>query len=117
MLILVLFRYGNHICLLDATYRTTKYALPLFFLAVKTNVGYSVVAEFVVENETKDAIKLGISTIKGWIEEDSWSWQPVQFMTDYCEREIHAIEAVFPGMILTYFNGYINLIQVLNLIL
>ena len=51
------FRYGNEICLLDATYRTTKYALPLFFLAVPTNCGYSVVAEFVVENETKESIK------------------------------------------------------------
>ena len=28
-----------------------KYALPLFFLAVKTNVGFSVVAEIVVQNK------------------------------------------------------------------
>ena len=25
-------RYGNHMILLDATYKTTKYALPLFFV-------------------------------------------------------------------------------------
>ena len=25
-------RYGNDVCLLNATYKTTKYALPLFFL-------------------------------------------------------------------------------------
>lgn len=31
-------RYGNDICLLDATYKTTEYALPLFFVAVKTNL-------------------------------------------------------------------------------
>ena len=30
--------YGNDICLFDATYKTTRYALPVFFLAVKTNV-------------------------------------------------------------------------------
>ena len=37
-------RYGNAINLLDATYKTTKYAIPLFFLAVKTNVDYQVFA-------------------------------------------------------------------------
>ena len=40
-------RYGNDVCLLDATYKTTKYALPLFFVAVKTNVDYQIVASFV----------------------------------------------------------------------
>ena len=33
-------RYGNKLCLPDATYKTTRYALPLFFVAVKTNVDY-----------------------------------------------------------------------------
>ena len=28
-------RYGNKMTLLDATYKTTKYSLPLFFLVVK----------------------------------------------------------------------------------
>ena len=42
----LLARYG-YTCLLDATYKTTKYALPLFFLCVRTNVDYVVVAEFV----------------------------------------------------------------------
>ncbi|XP_061188387.1 uncharacterized protein LOC133196526, partial [Saccostrea echinata] len=46
----LLYRYGNSLCFLDTTYRTTKYALPLFFLAVKTNVGYSVAAEFIVQH-------------------------------------------------------------------
>mgnify|MGYP001795844229 CR=1 FL=1 len=36
-------RYGNELCLLDATYRTTKYSLPLFFLVVKTNVDYKAI--------------------------------------------------------------------------
>ena len=35
-------RYGKHLIMLDATHRTTKYELPLFFLCVKTNVGYVV---------------------------------------------------------------------------
>ncbi|XP_041460625.1 uncharacterized protein LOC121411820 [Lytechinus variegatus] len=90
-------RYGNDLCLLDATYRTTKYALPLFFLAVKTNVGYSVVAEFVVQYETKDAIKQGLQTIQDWMKREKMTWKPKYFMTDFCEREIQAIEETFPG--------------------
>ena len=31
-------KYGNRITLFDATYKTTKYSIPLFFVAVKTNV-------------------------------------------------------------------------------
>ena len=47
----LLARYGNPMALLDATYKTTKYDLALFFLCVRTNVGYSVVAEFVTQSE------------------------------------------------------------------
>nr|XP_054769966.1 uncharacterized protein LOC129277817 [Lytechinus pictus] len=89
-------RYGNDICLLDATYRTTKYALPLFFLAVKTNSGYSVVAEFVVQFETVAAIQMGLNTIQQWMIEDGMQWNPAYFMTDFSEREIKAIELTFP---------------------
>jgi len=39
------------LCLLDATYRTTRYAVPLFFLCVKTNVDYVVVATFITQFE------------------------------------------------------------------
>ena len=37
----LLAEYGNDISLMDATYKTTKYELPLFFISVRTNVGYS----------------------------------------------------------------------------
>ena len=33
-------RYGNHMIMLDATYRTTKYALPFFFVVVQINVNF-----------------------------------------------------------------------------
>lgn len=89
-------RYGNA-CFLDATYRTTKYALPIFFLAVKTNVGYSVVGEFIVDTEARAAIRRGLQTIKDWMAADDVSWNPHCFLTDFCEREISAIEDVFPG--------------------
>eukprot|EP00794_Sanderia_malayensis_P001973 gene1973-2242_t len=35
-----LLRRNGKICLLDATYKTTKYAIPLFLVCVKTNVDY-----------------------------------------------------------------------------
>ena len=86
-------KYGNEICLLDATYKTTRYALPLFFLAVKTNVDYQIVASFVIQDETTDSIKEPIQKIKEWNPE----WQPKYFMTDFCQEEITAIEEVFDG--------------------
>lgn len=52
----LLHRYGNELSLLDATYRTTKYSLPLYFLVVKTNMEYKVMAPFVTQSETTDAI-------------------------------------------------------------
>ena len=52
----LLTRYGNHISLIDATYRTMKYELPLFFVCVRTNVGYSVVAQFIVQSESAECI-------------------------------------------------------------
>lgn len=108
----IYYRYGNSLCLLDATYRTTKYALPLFFLAVKTNVGYSVVAEFIVQHETKKSIMQGLRTIKGWLHNAQdrpaeWSWEPKFFMTDFCEREIVAIEEVFPGKMIIFYLSVI----------
>ena len=85
--------YGNEICLLDATYKTTRYSLPLFFLAVKTNVDYQVVASFIIQDESTDSIKEAIGIIKQW----NPAWKPSFFMTDFCEEEITAVEETFPG--------------------
>eukprot|EP00794_Sanderia_malayensis_P012566 gene12566-13853_t len=48
-------RYGDKLVLLYATYHTARYALPLFFLVVKTNVDYQVVAAFVCESESTES--------------------------------------------------------------
>ena len=89
-------QYGNDICLLDATYKATRYALPLFFLAVKTNVDYQVVTSlnFVLQDESIDSIKEALQVIKDW----NPDWQPSFFMTDFCKEEIHAVEETFPGI-------------------
>ena len=52
----LLLKYENELSLLDATYKTTRYALPLFFLVVKTNIDYQVVATFVTESESTESI-------------------------------------------------------------
>ena len=44
-------RYLKDLVLMDATYKTTKYAIPLFFVCVHTNIGYKVVAEFMSQTE------------------------------------------------------------------
>ena len=42
---------------MDATYKTTKYySMPLFFVCVKTDVCYLVVAEFIIQSETSEDI-------------------------------------------------------------
>ena len=62
----LLVKYGNTITLIDTTYKTTKYKVALFFLCVKTNVGYVVVAEFVVSSESAEEIGEAISFLKKW---------------------------------------------------
>lgn len=88
----LLLRYGSELVLMDATYKTTKYAIPLFFISVHTNVGYKVVAEFLCQNEDKECIAEALSIIKGW----NPTWDPKYFMVDFSLAEINAIESEFP---------------------
>lgn len=90
----ILERYGNTISLIDATYKTTQYELPLFFICVRTNVGYMVVAEFVIQSEESDKIQEAIEVIKRW----NPKWNPKFFMCDYSEAELLALEASFPSV-------------------
>lgn len=86
-------RYGNELSMLDATYKTTRYSLPLFFLVVKTNVDYQIVGSFVIQSETADAIHEALSVLKSW----NPKWNPSYFMVDYSEEEMSAIGKLFPG--------------------
>ncbi|XP_065680304.1 uncharacterized protein LOC124806293 [Hydra vulgaris] len=86
-------KYGNEMIFLDATYKTTRYSLPLFFLVVKTNVDFQIVATFVSENETFESIKKALNVIKYW----NIDLKPLYCMTDYCNEEIRAVETVFIG--------------------
>lgn len=90
----LLCRYGQELAFLDATYKTTKYSLPLFFVAVKTNVDYAIVSSFVIQDETTASITEALSILHQW----NPRWNPQHMMTDLCEEEIKSIEFVFPGM-------------------
>lgn len=86
--------YGQDVCLLDATsYKTTRYELPFYFLWVRTNVCYVVVAVFVVQHETKEAVSEALQMLKDWNE----GWSPGHFMVDFSTAEINAVESVFTG--------------------
>ena len=87
--------YGNNICLLDATYKTTKYSIPLFFVVLKTNVDHQVVAPFALHDETTSAIKEALLILMSW----NSLWQPKCFMVDNCEEEINSIGHVFPSKV------------------
>ena len=79
-------KYDGEICLLNATYKTSRYALPTFFLCVRTNADYCVVASFVVQLENADAINEALQLIKDW----NPTWDP-DFCVDFSEAEINAI--------------------------
>ena len=85
-------KYGNTITLMDATYKTTCYDLALFFICVRTNVGYQVVGEFITQSETSEQIAEALTILKSW----NPSWNPPYFMVDYSDAELGAIEQVFP---------------------
>ena len=79
---------------MDATYKTCKLALPLFFLVVRTNVGYSVVAEFIIQHENKTSITEALMILhKRW---DKCDIEVGNFMIDCQQSEEKAIRAVFP---------------------
>ena len=89
----ILEKHWNEIYLLDATYKTTKYSIPLFFLAVKTNVDYQIAGSFPVQDETTDAISEAVAILKSC----NNNWKSLAFMIDNCDEEINAIEEHFPG--------------------
>ena len=89
-------RYGGEIFLLDATYRTMRYALPLFFVCIPTNVKYMVVGVFITQYESQPAIAEALEKLKSWNED----WCPKYAMTDLCDAEISAIHSTFPGKVI-----------------
>ncbi len=86
-------RYGNYIILLDCTYRTNIYDLPLLMLSVPTNAGYVVVATALLCDESKESICAVLRTLSSLTPE----WKPLLAMSDFSESQLNAFETVFPG--------------------
>ena len=87
-------RYGNELVLLDATYKTTKYTLALFFLVVKTKVNFQVCAVIVLQEESTEMITRALNTIKMWNPEVL----PKYAFVDFDEREIVSLESIYPNI-------------------
>ena len=82
---------------MDVTYKTCKLSLPLFFLVVRTNVGYAVIAEFIVQHEDTTYMMEALLILqKCW---DKEGINIGNFMIDCPQSEENAIHAVFPDSI------------------
>ena len=60
----LMLKYGNIVSLMDATYKTTHYNLPLFCISIHTNIGYSAVEDFIAGSESSEyinTVKMGSS--------------------------------------------------------
>ena len=71
----ILLLYGNDMCLMNTTYKTTWYELPLFVLCVSINVGYVNVASFLLADEKCESTQAGLRKISQW----NPDWHPKHF--------------------------------------
>lgn len=87
-------RYAVDAVLLDAAYRVCKYAIPLYFLVVRTNINFQVVAVIMPQYETTASIYEGLEIIKAW----NIDINPKNAIADFAAEEISALEKGFPGI-------------------
>ncbi|XP_054272917.1 uncharacterized protein LOC128993182 [Macrosteles quadrilineatus] len=87
-------KYGGNTVMLDATYKTCKYAVPLYFLVVETNVNYQVVAVLITQYESASAITEALTIVRNW----SPDVKPNYAMVDFAYEEINALQSVFPNI-------------------
>ena len=83
---------------MDATYKTCKLSLPLFFLIVRTNIGYSVIAEFIVQHEDSQCIAEALELLRA-----QWDANEItvgNFMIDCQQSEENAIRGIFPESVI-----------------
>ena len=83
---------------MDVTYKMCKLSLPLFFLVVRTNVGYSVIAEFVVQHEDSQCIAEALGLLCA-----QWDTNKItvgNFMIDCQQSEENAIRGIFPESVI-----------------
>lgn len=97
----MLLKYGQGITLLDATYKTTKYDIPLYNMCVNTNFGFLICGSFFISSDTTSSVAEALQVFKEW----NPGWHPENFMCDYDLKEIRAVEETFSGiMYLVHLN-------------
>jgi hypothetical protein len=89
----MLAKFGD-VTMIDGTYKTSKWGLPLLILVVMDaqGVGYPA-AYIVVSEETKDSLTEVILHIRNLVPE----WKPLTFMGDKSVEEKHGALTVFPS--------------------
>ena len=100
----MLTRYGNAVCLVDATYHTTCHGLPLLVFCVPSYVGFFNVAFCILPRENQSCIKDAVATISTW----NPDWYPRYIMSDFSTAQIAAFEDVFPSNHLVLYAEVIN---------
>ena len=90
---------------MDATYKTCKLSLPLFFLVVRTNVGYSVVAEFIIQHEDSESIAEALGLLR--VQWDANGITVGNFMIDCQQSEENAIRGIFPESVVYLCNFHL----------
>lgn len=63
----IMAKYGSNLALIDATNKTTDYALPLFFIVVKTSIGYMIAGIFIVQFETSPCASKHLQCFKSGV--------------------------------------------------
>lgn len=63
-------------------------------MCVRTNVGYTVVGQFITQSETAEQIQETLEVLQSW----NPQWKPRFFMCDCSDAEIAALEAVIPSV-------------------
>ena len=82
-------RRDNQLIILDWAYKTTKHALPLFFLVVKANVSTVIV----LQEESVNMITRALSIVKAWNLRSHQGTYLLLLM-----KEISSLEIVFPNI-------------------
>lgn len=83
-------RYGTELLFVD---ESTAYGIPVFFLSVKTNCVYHVVAFFVLTVSNVTSISEGLAAVKSWIPDV----EPRFIVCDQDEQHSVAVQTTWPS--------------------
>ena len=74
--------YGSELFVIDSTYNTTIYDLPLFVICLMTNVGYVSAASFLLSDERQESIAAELKRVR----QCNPDWKPQHVMSEYVSK-------------------------------